>query len=335
MIEGPQRRLVILRALGLGDLLTAVPAIRGVRNSWPQHQLLLAAPRWLSPVASLIGCVDRVIDTAPLQPPRVREPDVAVNLHGRGPQSHRALVSTRPRTLIAFEHRSIGETHGCPRWRPDEHEVRRWCRLLSELGHPSDPEDLAIAVPDRELPPRWKGATVIHPGASSGARRWPADRWAAVARSAFERRPVVITGSDREVPVARRIASLAGLPGDSVAAGRTDLFSLAALVAGAACVVSGDTGVAHLAVAYGTPSVVLFGPISPALWGPPDGRPQHRVLYKGGRGDPHGLTADPGLLEIEVDEVSEALMMLDSLELGMGTTGTQVQSTIRPMMKAR
>ena len=89
--------------------------------------------------------------------------------------------------------------------------------------------------------------------------------------------------------------------------GWLDEASAAALVAAARVVVCGDTGVAHLATAYRRPSVVLFGPVSPHLWGPPD-RPQHVVLWHGdGTGDPWGTTLDPALDAIDVDEVLAAL----------------------------
>jgi ADP-heptose:LPS heptosyltransferase len=78
-------------------------------------------------------------------------------------------------------------------------------------------------------------------------------------------------------------------------------------VAHAGRVLCGDTGVAHLATAYGTPSVVLFGPTPPSEWGPPPGRTRHRVLWSGGRGDPHAATPDAGLLAITVDDVLGAL----------------------------
>jgi ADP-heptose:LPS heptosyltransferase len=78
-------------------------------------------------------------------------------------------------------------------------------------------------------------------------------------------------------------------------------------VAAARVVVSGDTGVAHLATAYRRPSVVLFGPVSPALWGPPR-RSQHVALWHGdGAGDPWGAELDPALARITVDEVVAAL----------------------------
>jgi ADP-heptose:LPS heptosyltransferase len=68
-------------------------------------------------------------------------------------------------------------------------------------------------------------------------------------------------------------------------------------------VLCGDTGVGHLATAYRTPSVLLFGPTPPAQWGPPD-RPEHAVLWHGtGRHDPFAGTPDPALLAVQVSEV--------------------------------
>lgn len=64
---------------------------------------------------------------------------------------------------------------------------------------------------------------------------------------------------------------------------------------------------AHLATALGTPSVVLFGPVSPVEWGPPPERRWHRVLWKRSTGDPHAGEPDPGLLKITVVEVLRAL----------------------------
>jgi ADP-heptose:LPS heptosyltransferase len=90
------------------------------------------------------------------------------------------------------------------------------------------------------------------------------------------------------------------------------VLELAAIVAAAGRVVCGDTGIAHLATALGRPSVVLFGPVSPDLWGPPPDRPQHIALWAGRTGDPHGRSVDRGLLDISVDDVAGALERLDS-----------------------
>jgi ADP-heptose:LPS heptosyltransferase len=133
-----------------------------------------------------------------------------------------------------------------------------------------------------------------------------------VARAEAESgRTVIVTGSASELPLACRVATLAGLPDEAVFAGRTSLLRLARLVAAAGRVVCGDTGVAHLATAFATPSVVLFGPTPPARWGPPPRRSWHRVLWAGRSGDPHGASLDPGLLRIQVDDVLAELAELD------------------------
>ena len=291
----------MLRALGLGDFLTAVPALRALAAAFPDHRRVLAAPAALEPLARLSGTVDGVVDTPPLAPldPSLRGAAVAVNLHGRGPQSHRVLLDAAPARLIAFRHPDVPASAGGPRWTRSEHEVRRWCRLLQAGGIPADPARLDLPAPP-ERPPV-EGAVVIHPGAASAARRWPADRWAAVA--AAQDHPVVLTGSAGERPLCQAVARRAGLPEAAVMAGTTDLLGLAALVAGARRVLCGDTGVAHLATAFGTPSVVLFGPVPPSEWGPPADRPRHVALWAGRRGDPHGEAPDPGLMRITVEEV--------------------------------
>jgi ADP-heptose:LPS heptosyltransferase len=306
--------IVAYRALGLGDFLTGVPALRALRAAFPEHRLMLAAPETIAPLADLSGAVDEVADVAALTPlpAQLHGADIAVNLHGAGPQSHRVLLAAAPRRLIAFAHPEVSE-HAGPPHRTDEHEVRRWCRLLSVAGIPADPADLDLPAPSWPAPEAALGATIVHPGAASPARRWPAERWAAVASAAGER--IVITGTRAERPLAERVAAMAGLPERAVLAGRTDLRALAAAVASAGRVVSGDTGVAHLATAFGTPSVTLFGPTPPALWGPPADRPWHVALWAGRRGDPHGGRPDPGLLEIEPAAVIDTLAALPAREI--------------------
>jgi ADP-heptose:LPS heptosyltransferase len=125
---------------------------------------------------------------------------------------------------------------------------------------------------------------------------------------------VVLTGSRGERQLCTAIARAAALPPVASAAGRTGPLELLRLVAAAGRVVCGDTGVAHVATAVGTPSVVLFGPTPPALWGPPPD-PRHVALWRGAHGDPHAMEPDPGLLAIEVDDVLDALAALDEVRL--------------------
>ncbi|MBO8184970.1 glycosyltransferase family 9 protein [Streptomyces spirodelae] len=310
-------RALVLRALGLGDLLTAVPALRALRRALPGHELVLAAPGWLADAVRELDAVDVLLPASaahrgvpdrlewPWTPPRL-----AVDLHGNGPQSRAVLARLTPGRLLAYADGSA------PRWRADEHERARWCRLLTWYGIPADAEDLLLPRPAAASPA--PGAVVLHPGADAASRRWPPERFAAVARQLRARgEEVVVTCGPGERKRAHRIAEAAGLPPSQVLGGPSGLpFStLAALVAGARLVVVGDTGVAHLASALAAPSVVLFGPVSPAVWGPP-AQPRHRPLWRplpgdGVRpGDPHGTRPDPRLLRLSPQDVVDACAAL-------------------------
>src|SRR6266545_4863386 len=200
--------VVVLRALGLGDLLTAVPALRALADAFPRHPRLLAVPTALAPLARCAGAVDEVVPAEGLDQPLSRllhGAGLAVNLHGRGPESHNLLLAAEPRRLD-------------------------------------------IDLPPGPLPHGARDATLVHPGAASPARRWPAERFAAVARAAARAgRPVVVTGGPDEVALAHEVAARAGLPRGAVHAGQNGVLALGRLVAAADRVVCGDTGVAHLA----------------------------------------------------------------------------------------
>lgn len=299
--------VLVLRALGLGDALTGVAALRGARRAWPGRRLVLAAPAPLGAFLARHGVVDAVLPAEGLRPLAAAGPGghVAVDLHGRGPESHRVLAATRPARLVAFACPAAG--HDGPAFRADEHEVDRWCRLVRAAGGPCGPADLRLDVPagpDRDV-------VLLHPGAASGSRRWPADRWGALgARLVARGRRVAVTGSAAERDLCGAVAAACG-GGALDLSGTLDLDGLAAEVAAAGLLVCGDTGVAHLATALGTPSVLLFGPTPPRWWGPALDPERHAVLWRGApghRGDPHGDALDPALAALTVGEVADAAL---------------------------
>lgn len=287
--------------------------------------------------------------------------DLAANLHGRGPQSTRALRAVldergSPAALLIGHRCATAGVDDGPEWDDEAAEVDRWVRLVVAAGGPCSADDLVLppagsGVGGGTSPGPWAGAdedegadevgvdlrrlagaVVLHPGAASGSRRWPADRWAALAAQLLaDGHRVVLTGAGAEADltgeVARRTRATSagavrtGGPDDDAGrlvdlAGRCDLEQLADVVARARALVCGDTGVAHLATAVRTPSVLLFGPTSPAAWGPAVDRDRHAVLWPapdaGYRGDPHAAAVDPVLARTGVGDVLAALRALPS-----------------------
>lgn len=302
-------QVLVLRALGLGDLLVAVPALHALRRAFPGHRLRYAAPGWLAGVLELVGGYELVPLPgleAPI-PVRHGEVDVAVNLHGKGPQSSERLEAIGARKIL--QHVS---SHGDgPAWVEDLHERERWTRLLHWHGIDADPRDCALRLPSS--PTKFPGATVVHVGAAFPSRLWPAERFARVARQLSSRgHQVVFTGSAQERGRALEVCRLAGLPEASVLAGELELQAFAACIAGARLVITADTGAAHLASAYARPSIVLFGPVAPERWGPPPG--PHLVLTREvlRRGDPFADNPDPAILGVTAEDVLAAAAELES-----------------------
>jgi len=300
--------LLVLRAIKLGDLLVAVPALRALRRDFPEHRITLATTAWLAPVVELVPAVDVHLAQHGLDHP-ISAPagavDVAVNLHGAGPESSDLVAALGARRVIGHADPTNGFEG--PAWPDGVHERERWTRLLTWHGVTADPDDVAIARP--VAPPVIADAAVVHVGAFHGARHWPTDRFAAVVRGLRDRGfDVVLTGGADDVGRAAAVAGAAGLAPEAILAGVLGLQEFAGVIAAARLVVTVDTGAAHLASAYGIPSVVVFGPAPPEAWGPPAAG-RHLVLTDASvrRGDVFAEDPDPALLAVGPGDVLEAV----------------------------
>lgn len=299
--------LLVLRAIKLGDALVAVPALHALRRAFPGHRITLATTAWLAPVVELlpvdVHLAQHGLDHAIAAP--AGAVDVAVNLHGAGPESSDLIAALGARRVIGH----ADPTHGYegPEWPEDVHERERWADLVRWHGIDADADEVAIARP--QAPSVAPGAAVVHIGAFHGARHWPTDRFAEVVRGLRARGlDVVLTGGADDVERATTVAQAAGLDPSAVLAGALELQAFAGVVASASLVVTVDTGAAHLASAYGIPSVVVFGPAPPEAWGPPASGP-HVVLTDASvrRGDVFAEDPDPALLAVGVDDVLAAV----------------------------
>jgi ADP-heptose:LPS heptosyltransferase len=304
-------RVAVLRALALGDLLCAAPALRALRGAWPAAEIALVGLPWAREFAARYAAyVDRFIEFPGYPGLPEREPDLAaipeffagmqrerfdlfVQLHGSGRFVNEIVALCNPAQSAGFY--LPGDV--CPdlrtylRWPERGLEVHRLLGLVEHLGIPTcgdhlelpltDDDFLALArlLPHAELTPRQY--VVVHPGASSDQRRWSAERFAAVADELAERGlQIVLTGVAAEQPILAAVAN--GMRQRCLnLCGQTNLGTLGALVARAALVVSNDTGISHVAAATCTPSVVISTGDNPARWAPINRR-LHRVLCRPG-----------------------------------------------------
>ncbi len=175
--------------------------------------------------------------------------------------------------------------------RPPVHRADRARTLLLPLGAVAGSGTAAVGGVDGAAPgvERWLaehsvpagGYAILHPGTSGfgGMKRWPPERFAALARRLRETRGlhVLVTAGPGEEPLADRV--VAGAGGAAVRGPATaTLGELGALLRRAALVVAADTGPAHLAAVLGAPTLCLFGPKDPAVYAPRG--PRARVLWR-------------------------------------------------------
>ena len=307
-LAGFPAHILVFRALpGLGDLLCMVPALRALRAGAPDAELtLLGLPQAASFAARFPSFIDHFLPFPgfPGLPEQQVQPaellaflgraqgryDLALQLHGAGTLTNPALALLGARQMAG----RFVPGQWCPDpahflpYREDEPEPLVWLRLVEHLGFAPQGEHLEFPVHESDraalralpgvealTPGRY---AVLHPGASVPERRWSPENFAQVGRVLRERGlRLVITGTASEAGAAQAVRHALGERDVLDLTGRTDLGMLAALLTGARLLVSGDTGVSHLAAATRTPSVVVFLASDPARWAPVD-RERHRAI---------------------------------------------------------
>ena len=200
---------------------------------------------------------------------------------------------------------------------PATHVIDQAIEIAAALGALAPP-DPAMLLPCSETDEKWAENVVrerglgrfaiLNPGAGWGAKQWPAERFAAVARAlAKDGVRSVVNFGPNEVELARAVTD--GSEGAAVAV-PCSVSELIALTRRAALFVGGDTGPLHLAAALHVPVVGIYGPTDPARNGPY--RTRSIVLRSASSQTSHKRRREPesGLLEISADEVIAAARKL-------------------------
>ena len=304
----PIRRIAVFRALMLGDLLCATPALRALRHHHPDAEITLVGLPWARGLAQRLASVDRFVEFPgwpglPEQPitdwralpgflaaMRAQRFDLALQLHGSGRIVNPLVAAFEARRSAGFASPAASGPPGNEarfiRWPRHGTEVERLLTLTDHLGAPRHGTALDFPLRDTDrdaadrlcAPLRGRRFAIVHAGAQLPSRRWPVERFAAVADAlAREGLEIVLTGSAAEAGLTRAVAAAMRAPALDLA-GRTSLWSLGALVEWSTQVVCNDTGISHVAAALHTPSVVVSSGGDAIRWAPSD-RARHQVLW--------------------------------------------------------
>ena len=306
------RRLLVIRADNIGDVVMTGPALKAIRRALPDAALTLLASPAGAAAAPLLPWIDDIIrcrvlwqdlGRLPLSPERewrlierLRQGcfDGAIILtsfsQSPHPAAFAAWLAGIPLRAGASRERSGYLTDAVPFGPFAQHQVERNAALVRALGFPVGDTALDVRVPDdgwlcaaKLLAARGLADTepfiLWSPWASAAARTWRPRRGAEAARRAAEAAGlrVVVTAHERDAAESARLVERIG-PAAVDLSGATTVVELAALVAAAKLVITNHTLVMHLADALRTPAVVLFsGTDLESQWAPRHGP---RVLLR-------------------------------------------------------
>lgn len=307
----PSNSLVIFRALQLGDMLCAVPALRAIRSSLPDTRISLIGLPWASQFADRFPrYIDEFIAfpghaAFPEQPVRqelladfysdmrARRFDMALQLHGSGEQSNLVTRAFGARTLAGYGEEKRGEAEVFFPYPESGPEPLRLLKLAQLLGSSSDNAELEFPITpadERELAASGVAAGLaphsylcVHPGARIRDKCWHPARFAHVADKLAEEFgvKVVLTGSAAEAELTSAVAGHMRTPAINAAA-PISIGAMASLMSRGRLLISNDTGVSHIAAGLGLSSVIIFSKADIRRWAPLNVL-RHRSLW-----DPEG-----------------------------------------------
>ncbi|HYE13903.1 MAG TPA: lipopolysaccharide heptosyltransferase II [Pyrinomonadaceae bacterium] len=290
------RRVVVRGANWVGDAVMTVPALRELRRLLPGAHVTLATRPWAAGLFEGASFVDEIMPVEDGARSFVRSVrgwrrgrfDMAVLFPNAFAPALTAFAARVPlRVGHATDGRSALLTHpvAVPAWHGERHEVFYYLNVVAEVGRmlgeqgghdfpPRPDTSLKVSAARRREALEFLGergvrldrpVVALCPGSTnSRAKRWPAERFAALADMLADEAgaEVVLVGAREEVEISREVASLASSR-PAVLTGETDLARSVAVLSVADLLVTNDTGPAHIAAALGRPVVVVFGPTNP------------------------------------------------------------------------
>lgn len=297
-------KIVIFRALQLGDMLCSIPAFRALRTAYPEAHITLVSLPWAESLlerfpeyfnafiafSGFPGLPEQEVNPekiiAFLQEIQQQKFDLALQMQGNG-----SIVNPLVELFGAFytagfyreeDYRPSPLFLKYPEGIP---EIERHILLMNHLGIPSVGPELEFPLSSYDydafdqlnlqiIPQKY---VCIHPGSRSVARQWSPAYFAALADHCQEQGfDIVITGTKDEAHLAEEVVQNMKHEAYNMA-GKTTLGAVAVLIKEAFALVSNCTGVSHIAAAYGTPSIVISLHGEPERWSPLN-QEKHRTI---------------------------------------------------------
>jgi ADP-heptose:LPS heptosyltransferase len=289
--------VAIFRALQLGDMMCAIPAIRSLKSKYPEKKITwiglpgseALARRYSMYIDSFIafsgypGLPEQTFDedryTAFLKEIRNNSYDLILQMQGNGTIVNDMIKQFGSTAIAGFSPtNSVVQNRfehfiSYPNFGP---EINRHLLLMESLGIESTGTELEFPLHEQDyldlekvLPQiRFKKYICLHPGSRGSWRQWPPLYFAALGdyciKMGYE---VVITGTKEELPIVNHVAEL--MKGNCIiAAGKTSLGAVGALIKNAFALISNCTGVSHMAAALKTQSIVISMDGEPERWAP-------------------------------------------------------------------
>jgi heptosyltransferase-1 len=305
LLEVDARRICVIKPSALGDVVQALPVLPALRRRFPKARISWVISRSLAPLLEGHPDLDEIIaferrgslrDWRKLLT-RLRRSrfDLVFDLQGLL-RSGLMLLATRASLRVGLESAREGSMWGCHFLIPGTDlsvPAHLRCRhVVDALGLANFSSELRLGISrtekewaTRQLAPVAGSVLAIHPGASWKTKRWPADRFAAVASKAIRRfglSPAILGGPEEQPLSAQFVQTLRQLaPHARVVdlTGQTNLKQLAAVLEQSRALLTTDSGPMQLAAGLGTPVVGVFTCTSPVISGPAGS--QHELVATG------------------------------------------------------
>lgn len=285
-------KIVVRGTNWIGDAVMSIPALRRLRTIFPDAQISLHTRSWAEGIFRDADFIDEILTfdksgstTTDIrrESKRLREKgfDLAILLPNSFESALVAKLARIPKRLgYSKEGRGLLLTSAIkiPDWKNSRHEVFYYLELIDTLAASS-----AGSTPELNLPvsdERRAGAREIFANAgidlsrptvalgvgstNSRAKRWPAENYAALNDRLAEvsGTNVVLVGGPDEIDISKKVSEMAKVK-PIVLTGKTDLAEAVAVLSEVDLLVSNDMGLAHIAPAVGTKTLVIFGPTKP------------------------------------------------------------------------